>query len=326
MRMTRTVIREGFVQVKVPLPFPLRWVNSYALRGNAGWTIIDPGLHSEDSEAIWQETFAELHIGLRDVERIVLTHHHPDHYGMSGWFQERSGAPVYLTQTGQQQVKELWGEGLPMSDRLMSLFLLHGLDKSLALSMLSHMESFIPQVSPQPRLSLIELEQPFRMGDRLYRTIHTPGHADGHVSFYDEENNEMFCGDHVLPQITPNVGYLPGFDSNPLRTYLASLREVAEIKVSKAYPGHREPFSSYSDRAMEIIRHHEERLQAMSLMLREEPLSAYTLCRALFGDRLSVHQLRFALSETIAHVIYMHEEGWLREQQAEDGTLQYHGK
>jgi glyoxylase-like metal-dependent hydrolase (beta-lactamase superfamily II) len=321
--MTRTIIRDGFVQVKVPLPFPLRWVNSYALRGADGWTIIDPGLHTEESEAIWLETLDELGVGMGDIEQIVLTHHHPDHYGLSGWFQEHSGAPVYLSATGQRQVIELWGEALPMSDRLMSLFLLHGLDKSLIEPMFGHMRSFISQVSPQPKLSSIEIGQPFRLGERLYRTLHTPGHADGHISFYDEERAEMFCGDHVLPQITPNVGYLPGFDPNPLRTYMASLRQAAQLNVKMAYPGHREPFASYSDRAIDIAGHHEERLERMLELLREEPLSAYALCRALFGDKLSIHQLRFALSETIAHVIYMHEEDQVQELQAENGSLLY---
>jgi glyoxylase-like metal-dependent hydrolase (beta-lactamase superfamily II) len=322
--MTRTVLREGLVQVKIPLPFPLRWVNSYAVRGTEGWTIIDPGLHTSDSEAVWMEALAELGIGLRGgIEQIVLTHHHPDHYGMSGWFQELCGAPVYLSRTGQMQVRELWGDSLPMSERLLSLFLLHGLDRSLTESMLDHMSSFIPQVSPQPKLSVIEPEKSFRLGDRLYRTIHTPGHADGHMSFYNEEHAEIFCGDHVLPQITPNVGYLPGFDVNPLRTYLDNLQEMSKLKVDMAYPGHREPFATYAERALGIVRHHEERLIKMDELLREEPISAYGLCRALFGDKLSIHQLRFALSETIAHVIYMHEEGRLREQQAEDGTFLY---
>lgn len=324
MRTTRIEIRDGFWQVKVPLPFPLRWVNSYMLRGRDGWTVIDPGLHTPESEALWEETLSALGIGLGDVEQVVLTHHHPDHYGLGGWFQAGSGgAPVYLSRTGGEQVRELWGEGEPMGERLLTLFLLHGLDKQLAEPMEEHMHSFIPQVSPQPELTVLEPDAIVRLGDRPFRSIHTPGHADGHLSLLDEERAELICGDHVLPHITPNVSYLPGFDPNPLRTYLASLEEAADRRVERAYPGHREPFAGYAERAVEIVRHHEERLQRMQELLGERPLSAYALCRALFGDRLSVHQLRFALSETIAHVIYMHELGQVRELQAEDGTLLY---
>lgn len=326
MRTTRSVLRDGLIQVKVPLPFPLRWVNSYAIHGVDGWTILDPGLHTPESEALWVDTMTELGIGMGDIRQIVLTHHHPDHYGLSGWFQAMSGAPVYLSEIGQQQVRALWGESEPMNDRLMQVFLLHGLDKQLAEPMRDHMHSFIPQVSPQPELSLIEPEVPFQLGARLYRPIHTPGHAEGHLSFFDEERAELFCGDHVLPHITPNVGYLPGFDPNPLGTFLTSLRESALLQVERAFPGHREPFTGYAERAIDIIRHHEERLQKMRALLEEQPLSAYALCRALFGDRLSVHQLRFALSETIAHVIYMQEQEQVRELQAEDGTLLYRSR
>ncbi|WP_127578706.1 MBL fold metallo-hydrolase [Paenibacillus koleovorans] len=325
--MTRTIRTEwqpGLHQIKVPLPFPLRWVNSYLLEGTDGWTVIDPGLHTPESVGLWEETLAEMEIEFNEIVQIVLTHHHPDHYGLSGLFQERSGgAPVYISSTGASQISQLWGDGMPMSDRLMAVFLLHGLDRQLTEPMREHMGSFIPQVSPQPVLTSIEADVSLLIAGREYRPIHTPGHADGHLSFYDEVRRELICGDHVLPQITPNVGYLPGFDPNPLRTYLRSLDEAASLQVGRAYPGHRDPFTTYAERAEEIVLHHEERLLQMRTLLQERPLSAYALCRELFGDRLSVHQLRFALSETIAHVIYMQEEEQIREKQAEDGTLLY---
>ncbi|MFH5182184.1 MBL fold metallo-hydrolase [Paenibacillus sp. TAB 01] len=89
-----TLYHEHIYQLKVPLPFPLRWVNSYLIRGSGGYTLIDPGLHTETSVQFWEAALHSLHIDYRDIEQIVLTHHHPDHYGLTGWFQERSGAPV----------------------------------------------------------------------------------------------------------------------------------------------------------------------------------------------------------------------------------------
>ena len=117
--MTVRQWNETIYQIKVPLPFPLRWVNSYLIRGRAGWTVIDPGLHSEETERVWEEARERIGFAWPDVVRIVLTHHHPDHYGMSGWLQERSKAPVYISRLGMEQAQAFWGEGGTMDRRML---------------------------------------------------------------------------------------------------------------------------------------------------------------------------------------------------------------
>jgi glyoxylase-like metal-dependent hydrolase (beta-lactamase superfamily II) len=323
LMINRTVqqLEGGLLQIKVPLPFPLRWVNAYVIRGRSGWTLIDPGLHTAESEEVWQQVMAQFDLAADALEQVVLTHHHPDHYGMSGWFQQLSGAPVRISRSGMEQVQAMWGEGETMTGKLLELFRRHGMDAEWTSLMEEHLRGFIPQVSPQPELAAIDESRYLRMGDRVYRPIPSPGHAAGHLCFYDEESAELFCGDHVLPRITPNVSYIPGVDANPLRSYLSSLRDAATWPAAIAYPGHRDPFASFNERAAEIIRHHEDRLQAMEELL-VHPMSSYSVCRALFGDRLSVHQLRFALSETIAHMVYLRDEGRIRERE-QDGVIFY---
>ncbi len=166
-------------------------------------------------------------------------------------------------------------------------------------------------VSPQPQVTLLR-EGPVRLGDRVYEAIETPGHAAGHLVFYDAEAEVIFCGDHVLPQISPNVSFLPQVEENPLGAYLSSLQEIGRLPVKMAYPGHREPWQGFGARAEELVRHHHERLALMEGQL-SAPLSAYEVCRATFGDRLSIHQMRFALSETIAHLILLEAEGRIQQ-------------
>ncbi|WP_317891133.1 MBL fold metallo-hydrolase [Paenibacillus oceani] len=315
------ILDDSLVQVKVPLPFPLRWVNSYVVRSRSGWTVIDPGLHTPEAETLWGQVMTELDLSPSALEKIVLTHHHPDHYGLSGWFQQLTSAPVHISGTGKAQTAALWGEGETISVTLLDLFRRHGMEEATLEQMKDHMTGFISQVSPQPELTVIRADELYRIGDRLYRPIVTPGHAAGHLIFHDEERARVFCGDHVLPQITPNVSYIPGFDENPLRSYLDSLEEVSRLEAELAYPGHREPFRTFGTRALEIVRHHEDRLEAMEQKL-AEPHTSYALCRALFGDRLSIHQLRFALSETIAHLLYLRDAGRVRELER-DGLIWY---
>ncbi|SDD26356.1 Glyoxylase, beta-lactamase superfamily II [Paenibacillus sp. UNCCL117] len=309
-------------QIKVPLPFPLRWVNAYVLGGPTGWTIIDPGLRTAEAEKVWQAVFGELGLEPKRIERIVLTHHHPDHYGLAGWMQELADAPVLLSRTGLEQVKLLWGAGTPLTDQLLALFLRHGLPDELTAPMREHMDGFVPAVSPQPEVTVMEDGEDIPLGGRVYRAIHTPGHAAGHLCFYRAETKVMFCGDHVLPQISPNVSYLTErIDANPLDSYLSSLEEMSRYEVNFAYPGHREPFSRFAERTGELIAHHEERLEAMASLL-AEPQTAYEVCQSMFGDRLSLHQLRFALAETLAHLIWLQEAGRLSAEE-EQGVIRF---
>lgn len=312
---------DEITQVKVPLPFPLRWVNAYLVRGKGGYTVIDPGLHTPDAESLWQQVLQEHGIGFEHVEQIVLTHHHPDHYGMAGWFQERTGAPVLLSETGLAQVQLLWGPEQPMSALLLTLFARHGFPEAGLIEMTKHMVSFVSLVSPQPQVTVLR-EGPVRLGDRVYEAIETPGHAAGHLIFYDAAAEVIFCGDHVLPQISPNVSFLPQVEENPLGAYLSSLQEISRLPVKMAYPGHREPWSGFGARAEELVRHHHERLALMEGQL-SVPLSAYEVCRATFGDRLSIHQMRFALSETIAHLILLEAEGRIQQVDPAAELIQY---
>jgi glyoxylase-like metal-dependent hydrolase (beta-lactamase superfamily II) len=301
---------DSFIQVKVPLPFPLRWVNSYLIRGRDGYTLIDPGLHTEEAEQMWLEALDHLNVPFQAIEKIVLTHHHPDHYGLSGWFQEKAGVSVHISQAGHEQALRLWGGERTMTEQLCSLFLQHGMDQETANCIVPHMESFIPLVSPQPRVDYIYAGDRFNLGDRPYEVMHTPGHALGHLCFYDADARIMVCGDQVLPQISPNVSYLPDTDADPLHSFLESLRLLSRFDVTLAYPGHRDPFANFTERCAELLHHHQARLEVM-LAHMSEPITAYRLCKLLFGENLSIHQLRFAMSETLAHVVYLERQGRL---------------
>jgi glyoxylase-like metal-dependent hydrolase (beta-lactamase superfamily II) len=308
-----TLHNETIYQIKVPLPFPLRWVNSYLIRGDNGYTLIDPGLHTAASEQCWGHVLQELAITYMDIEQIVLTHHHPDHYGLAGWLQDRSQAPVHISVVGYEQAQLLWGEGQPMTASLIELFRSCGLPAEMLAPMKGHMDEFVAMVAPQPEVSFISIGEGFRLGDDEYETIHTPGHAAGHVCFYRAGTKEMFCGDHVIPQISPNISYLPGgIDENPLGSFLQSLTEVSHYDVEWAYPGHREPFATFGPRAEELILHHEARLELMRQALIKQPQTAFHVCREAFGEKLTLHQLRFALSETLAHLLYLENQGLLQ--------------
>ena len=85
-------VAEGIYQLKLPVPFPLRFVSAYLVEGGDGWTVIDAGYDYPPAREAWEESARTVGLDLReDVARIIVTHFHPDHIGASRWLQERSG-------------------------------------------------------------------------------------------------------------------------------------------------------------------------------------------------------------------------------------------
>ncbi|MBT2290269.1 MBL fold metallo-hydrolase [Paenibacillus albidus] len=295
----------SLLQVSVPMDPPLRQVNSYILpEGADGITVIDPGPRSPETESVWQAVLDELGLSWNGIREVVVTHHHPDHYGLSGWMQSRSGCKVRMTRRAHQEALLMWGGQSTMNDTLPAYFAGHGMPESWTTQIYGHLLSFEPQVTPQPQVSYIDPAEPFVMGGRTWKPLVTGGHAPGQVSFYHAESGHLLCGDAVLPQISPNVSLLPGSDESPLLTFLQGLEQLGSYPVSLAFPGHREPFSGWSERTHSLIRHHEERLQTTEALLAAGPGSGFEVCDSLFRGRIaSVHQMRFAMSETLAHLV-----------------------
>ncbi|WP_152391648.1 MBL fold metallo-hydrolase [Paenibacillus guangzhouensis] len=314
---------QDLIQIQIPLPNALKWVNSYLVRGTQGYTLIDPGQHTADALEAWRAAMSELHISMKDIEQIVLTHHHPDHYGLAGWFQEQTGGvPVYMTETAHVHTQMMWGTDQTATGALDQLFARHGMDASIRAEIRDHFDSFIAYVSPQPEVTYIEQPQ-FRLGDRDWQVILTNGHASGHACFYHAASREMLCGDQILPQISPNISYIPGSDPQPLQSFIESLTMLQAYDVAIAYPGHRHPFRHYQERIADLLEHHEERLQKFVDLL-TEPMTAYECCLAVFNVKLTVHQLRFAMSETLAHLIELERRGLVRtEENTAAGCIQY---
>ncbi|WP_244169723.1 MULTISPECIES: MBL fold metallo-hydrolase [Paenibacillus] len=294
----------GIIQVSVPMDLPLRQVNSYILPDrNRQLTVIDPGPHTPQAELAWENVLKELGYSWGEIRDIVVTHHHPDHYGLAGWLQSRSGGKVWMSGRAHAEARLTWGEAATLNEALPQFFLSNGMPEEWIQGIREHLERFLPQVTPQPEVTYLNTMEPFHMGNRKWQPILTGGHAPGHVSFYHGGSGQVLCGDAVLPQISPNVSLQPGSDPQPLLTFMEGLRELRSLRVTQAFPGHRKPFAGFTERADSLLRHHEERLDTTAALLEGGPLSGFAVCEALFRSRVSnAHQMRFAMSEALAHL------------------------
>lgn len=297
-------IDETIYRAAIPVPFPMKYVYCYLLHGQKGWTIVDTGLKTDEAIATWETIFSELKINKHEVQAIVLSHFHPDHFGMSGWLQEETGAPVYMNQTDIEMAQRAWNEDSLQPKRVRDMCRQHGAPEELAESIEHNMKRLAAKVRPLPKLTPLP-ENTIGMGGSQWDIIATPGHTDGLVCFYEKRKQYVLISDHVLNKITPNVSLWPECAENPLGNYLNSLEKVKSVEIKMALTAHGELIFNVPERADQIISHHEKRLDEIEQAL-QTGQTAYEIAGRLFQKRtLSIHQWRFAIAEVIAHLEYL---------------------
>lgn len=284
------------------MPFRLTIVNVYLLRQRDGYTLIDCGLKTDESWRALQAGLAAAGCRMEEIRRIVVTHIHPDHFGLARRVKEASGAELYLhrlevtlMEPRYADVNQLLGEvarwlkinGCPAED----------IDFLTTASMASR--EFVSVVQPD---ILLEGAEILPLDSSALQVIWTPGHSPGHICLYDRARRYLFAGDHLLPRISSNIGLHPQSGSNPLDDYAESLTLVRALPVERVFPAHGPPFGGHAARVDELLRHHAERKDAIVARLRQGPCAGWEVAIALFGADRNAFDKRLALQETLAHL------------------------
>ncbi|HEY2327278.1 MAG TPA: MBL fold metallo-hydrolase [Gaiellaceae bacterium] len=283
----------GIRRITFPLPFGIDHVHCYLLRASSGaWTLVDTGLGSRDPEKKWRPVLDSLDA---PIERIVVTHMHPDHVGGVGDIAAITGAPVLQGRDDFTQCLAAWGTGRSLP-RLAEYWLAHGLPRPLFEEMQRERDDLGAAVHFVPDPQLVEA------GDDIdgWRVEVMRGHADGHIVLV--RDGVLIAGDVVLAGITPTVGLYPNSRPDPLEDFFATLDRVEAMNLRVAYTGHRQEIHEPAKRAREIRAHHIDRLERALVTLDGTPRTAYEVSLALFPSELAPVQRRFALAESLAHL------------------------
>jgi glyoxylase-like metal-dependent hydrolase (beta-lactamase superfamily II) len=278
--VSATEVAAGVRRITLPLPTGPRHVHCYIVDG----TLFDTGLGLEAPP--WSEL---------GVERIAITHFHPDHVGGAEVAAAETGARVYQGALDYTQCERVWGSG-DWPERIAEWFLANGVPQPIAQELIEQGHAFASFIRYARDPELVE------EGSDVdgWEVVELPGHADGHVGFL--RDGVLIGGDHLLAKITPAVGLYPESRPDPLGDYLASLARTIELAPRVAYPGHGDPLEDPAGRARELIEHHRRRLDDVAAALGGEPRSGYEVSLDVFGADLSPQQRRFAVAEALSHL------------------------
>jgi glyoxylase-like metal-dependent hydrolase (beta-lactamase superfamily II) len=312
-------VRPGLWSIPVPIPnSPLRYVLVYAFELPDGVAIVDAGWDTPEAWAALVDGLAEAGAGIGDVRAILVTHIHPDHYGLAGRVRAESGGWIGLHEREAATLLGRYGDDLDALVELAYRWL-----RTCGVPGTEARELAGSSIELRPFVHMAEPDRLIEHGQRLdlpgwdLRALWTPGHTPGHLCFYDETRQLMLTGDHVLPRISPNISVHPQQPVNPLGDYLATFDDLAKAPVDEVLPAHEYRFRGLAARLDDLRGHHEARLVELAGLLASDPgATAWALAQRLTWSRSWAQTLgymrRAAIGETLAHLVLLTERGLAR--------------
>ncbi|CRK62080.1 FIG00997117: hypothetical protein [Alloactinosynnema sp. L-07] len=316
---------------RIPLPLPndgLHAVNVYAIATSEGLVLIDSGWALAEARDLLESALGGIGFGFEDITRFLITHSHRDHYTLAVEVRRLFGTRIAVGIGEQANFEAIiegqveaqfadmisWG-AVELAEKLRPVFA--KTDHDAVKRVYELPDEWIPGA------------QDIVIGDRVLRAIPTPGHTRGHLVFADPEAGLLFSGDHVLPHITPSIGFEPARAELPLGDYLDSLRLVRAMPDMRMMPAHGPVSDSVHTRVDELLVHHDVRLAATLEAVRDGAVTAWDAAHKLSWtsrgrrfDELDTFNRTLAVGETAAHLDVLVVRGELKSSTV-DGVVEY---
>ena len=317
---------------RIPLPLPndgLRAVNVYALTDGGDLMLIDSGWAIADARDVLDRGLGALGASAGDVRRILVTHVHRDHYTQAVYLRREFGTRVSLGAGERESLQiSMNPDRAPLQNQLGYLRLLGAGDLADRMAKLQGPRDPYKTGWETPDDWLRDSEK-IGHGGRTLDVVATPGHTRGHVVFHDTGSRLLFAGDHVLPTITPSIGFEPVLSDDPLGAFLGSLALMRSRPDARLLPAHGPVTGSTHARVDELIAHHGARLDETEAAIRGGAQTAPEAAAVLRWTRrgreladLDPFNQMLAISETAAHLQLLTAQGRVTRHEA-DGLRYY---
>jgi glyoxylase-like metal-dependent hydrolase (beta-lactamase superfamily II) len=307
-----TAIIPGINQLTIPLPLnPTIHTNDYLVKGDEGYLLIDTGWNTDEAFKTLNDEITGTGVTFKEIKTIIVTHAHPDHYGLTNRVHELCGAKIYMHYLDEEILRTRYAITEEYARRSEDWFYSNGVPRN-ELPVIRPISGgqktpFLPR---QPDI-LLKGGETISNGPFDLKIIWTPGHSPGHICLYESKNRLLFAGDHILPTIMPNISLPPGSRSNPLADFIKSLEAIRDLDVTRVLPAHENVFYNFKQRIDEIIEHQAVRSVEILEKLGTGAKTAYEICNVItwmpeyggvkFKD-LPPFDRRAAVSETLAHL------------------------
>jgi glyoxylase-like metal-dependent hydrolase (beta-lactamase superfamily II) len=319
----------GIHRLAIPTPFQVGRVNAYLIE-DSPLTLVDSGPNSGKALDELEQALAARGHAIEDIELLIVTHQHIDHFGLASILARRSGAEVAALAPLAPYLRD-YREAAELDDRFAEqTMLLHGIPTDIVTALRAVSASF------RAWGSAVEVTRPLRDGEELQlrdRTLlvyHRPGHSPSDTVFLDESRSLMLAADHLIKHISSNplisrpLGAEPGFAGprpQALVDYIASLRLTRAMELSLVLPGHGEPIADHVALIDQRLRLHDRRAEKIHGLIAAEPRTAHEIAVELWGN-VAVTQAYLTLSEVLGHVDLLLADGRVVEQE-QDGIVRF---
>ncbi len=346
---TTIEVAPGVRWLSMPMGGSLNHINLYLLEDDAGWYVVDTGLHNEEVERLWHTLF-QGDMGGRPVLGVICTHMHPDHTGQAAMITEHFQCPLLMTQLEFLHTRMMVGGGGGPSHMLNWQGRRHFQRAGMDMSFFAQMEAMWQARMEEARQKADATAQPgsgggpmgmpfpasyqrlvdgqiLQIGGNEWQVLVGAGHSPEHACLYCRQLGVLISGDQILPVITSNVSVQPTEpEANPLRIWLDAHDRFLGVLPPETFvlPAHNLPFYGVRERLRQLIVHHEDRMLAVEEACAESPRTAAELLPVLFRRELEPMQKMMALGEAIAHLNLLRHRYRLERELGEDGVYRYH--
>jgi glyoxylase-like metal-dependent hydrolase (beta-lactamase superfamily II) len=319
---------DGVYWLRVPLPISLDHINLWILRDGDGWTIVDSGYDADMCRDVWEQVF-DTFLEPASVNKIIVTHFHPDHIGLASWLALRCECPVLISKGEFDLYNNITTRDKAQFRKEAQQFVTElGYDADVGTKFVQFMSSGDKPAEARVQASMCEF---IADGDRIkidgrdWQVVSGNGHSPEHSCLFNVELNALISGDQSIPRISSNVSVYPSNrHEDPLGDWLSSCEKLRDMIPNDTLilPSHQEPFRNNKARMQQLIDDHQIDLNRLRLAV-DSPISPVEARAIMFNRELSMIDILLATGETLAHLNYLLHRNELEMSYDPQGVARY---